>query len=136
MPLTDQQRKIVTESFARLVPVSTEATRFFYERLEIAPETRSMFDSTDMTEQGLKLMRTLGMSVRGLYDLNEITLMLHELGERHIGYGVTKDQYDFVKVALIDMIQYCLGKEFTPELHDAWVAAYDLITSIIVSVYD
>lgn len=137
MALTDQQRQLVTQSFARLVPISNEATTVFYNRLwEIAPETRSMFKTTDMSQQGIKLMQTLGMSVRALHDLSEIAPLLHELGTRHIGYGVTKDQYRLVEVALLEMIQHCLGEDFTHEMREAWIAAYALIADMTMRAYE
>jgi hemoglobin-like flavoprotein len=137
MSMTNQQRQIVTESFARLVPITSEATAMFYNRLwEIAPETKSLFQSTDMAHQGVKLMQTLGMSVRALHDPDSIVPLLRDLGRRHIDYGVTRDQFDLVKSALLWMIQGCLGQDFTPEVQEAWIAAYDLIASMTVSAYE
>ena len=137
MTLTDQQRQLVTESFARLVPISSEATTVFYNRLwEIAPETRALFSTTDMSQQGIKLMQTLGMSVRALHDMSEIAPLLHELGARHIGYGVTRAQYSLVETALLAMIEHCLGADFTPEVREAWIAAYALIAEMTLRAYD
>lgn len=135
--ITDKQRQLVTLSFARLVPISNEAAAMFYNRLwEIAPETRAMFHSTDMTQLGMKIMQTLGVTVRALHDLDSISPMLQDLGRRHMSYGVTREQYELVKAALLWMIEQTLKKDFTPETRAAWIAAYDLITSIVTSAYD
>jgi hemoglobin-like flavoprotein len=137
MALTDEQRHLVTISFARLVPISSEATSAFYNRLwEIAPETKALFHSVDMTQQGMKLMQTLGIAVRALHDLNSIAPFLTDLGKRHIAYGVTTDQFDLVKAALLWMIEECLAEDFSPATHEAWTAAYDLIASITMSAYE
>jgi nitric oxide dioxygenase len=135
--MTDRQRQLVTTSFARLVPITGEAAQTFYDRLwEIAPETRVLFRSTDMAQQGTKLMQTLGIAVRGLHDPNSIVPLLRDLGQRHIGYGVTRDQFATVKTALLWMIETRLGREFTPEVRDAWSAAYDMIAAMTLSAYD
>ena len=135
--ITDKQRQLVTLSFARLVPISTEAAAMFYNRLwEIAPETRAMFDSVDISQQGMKIMQTLGVTVRALHDLDTISPILQDLGKRHISYGVTREQYELVKSALLWMIEQTLKKDFTPETRAAWIAAYDLITSIVTSAYE
>jgi hemoglobin-like flavoprotein len=135
--ITDKQRQLVTLSFARLLPISNEATTIFYERLwDIAPETKAMFDGTDMKQLGMKIMQTLGVTVRALHDLDSISPMLQDLGRRHMSYGVTREQYDLVKAALLWMIEQCLKKDFTSETHAAWIVAYDLIASIITSGYD
>lgn len=137
MSMTDQQRQLVTESFAHLVPISEEAAAMFYERLwEIAPETKALFQHVEMRQQGLKLMQTLGVTVRSLHDLDNISPMLYELGQRHIGYGVGKEQYDLVKDALLWMIENVLGATYTPEVQAAWDAAYDLIASLTLRAYD
>ena len=131
MALTDEQRHLVTTSFARLVPITTDATTIFYERLwNLAPETRALFQAADMSQQGLKLMQTLGVAVRALHDLDSIRPFLHDLGRRHQGYGVTKAQFEPVRSALLWMIEQCLKEEFTPETRQAWNAAYDLIASM------
>ena len=137
MVLTDQQRQLVTDSFARLVPLSNEATAVFYNRLwEIAPETKSLFHTSDMTQQGLKLMQTLGVSVRALHNPDSLVPLLQDLSKRHIGYGVTKEQFEPVKSALLWMIEHCLESDFTYETREAWIAAYDLIATITISAYE
>ncbi len=136
MSLTDHQRQLVTASFARLVPLSSKATSLFYSRLwEIAPETKPLFHATDMNQQGMKLMQTLGVTVRSLHDLDSIFPYLRELGQRHIHYGVSKDHFDQVKSALLWTIKECLGRDFTPETQEAWDAAYNLIASMTTSAY-
>jgi hemoglobin-like flavoprotein len=135
--LTDHQRRLVTDSFTRLVPISTEAAALFYNRLwEIAPETKALFSSTDMAAQGMKLMQTLGVAVRALHDLDGLTPILRDLGQRHIGYGVSRQQYDAIGAALLWMLEHFLGDDFTPELRDAWDSAYRLISDITQQVYD
>lgn len=137
MSLTERQRDLVTSSFARLVPISNEATSLFYERLwQIAPETKPLFHHTDMDALGLKLMQTLGLAVRSLHDTTTLTPLMRELGQRHIGYGVSQEQYEQVKGALLWMIEKKLGRSFNQETREAWIAAYDLIASIAISAYE
>jgi nitric oxide dioxygenase len=135
-PLTEKQRQIVTASFARIVPITSEATATFYNHLwEIAPETKRLFQNTDMTQQGMKLMQTLGMAVRALHDPDSIMPMLRDLGKRHIGYGVTIEQYELIRAALLRMIEHSIGRDFNDETRDAWNAAYDLIADMTTSAY-
>lgn len=135
--LSVAQREIVTTSFARLVPMTERVTTLFYQSLwTIAPETQSMFASTDMHQQGAKLMQTLGVAVRALHDLSSIEPYLYDLGARHISYGVSKSQYSLVKVALLRTVEQCLERDFTPAVHDAWSAAYDLIAEATMRAYE
>ncbi|MBI5929751.1 MAG: hemin receptor [Chloroflexi bacterium] len=137
MSLTDKQRQLVSASFAQLVPVTKEATSVFYNHLwSIAPETKTMFHLEDIEQQGIKLMQTLGIAVRAIHDLNTIGPFLYDLGQRHITYGVSKDQYNLVKSALLTMIEHCLGGDFTPEVREAWDVTYNIITDLTLTAYD
>lgn len=84
----------------------------------------------------MKLMQTLGVAVRALHDLDAISPFLQDLGKCHIRYGVSKDQYELVKVALLSMRENCLEQDYTPEMQEAWIAAYDLIAGITTSAYE
>lgn len=137
MTLTDDQVRLLTESFARLVPMSTEAAALFYGRLwEIAPETKSLFKNVDMNEQGIKLMQMLGVTVRALHNPDSVVPLLRDLGTRHIDYGVTREHYQLLGDALLWMIEQCLREDFSPEIRAAWIAGYDLMASIAITVYE
>ena len=63
---------LIQDSFAKVAPISDQAAEIFYARLfETAPEVKSLFNG-DMSEQGAKLMATLGAVVGGLDDLDAI----------------------------------------------------------------
>ena len=64
--MTPDQVKAIQDSFKLVAPISEQAAALFYGRLfEIAPEVKPLFRG-DMTEQGRKLMATLGVVVNSL----------------------------------------------------------------------
>ena len=66
MTLTPQHELLVRSTWALVKPIREEAARLFYGRLlEIDPSTRPLFASTDMTEQGKKLMQMIDVAVAG-----------------------------------------------------------------------
>lgn len=137
MSLTDAEKLLVTESFAKVAPISEKAAELFYNRLwEIDPETKTLFKSTNMREQGRKLMQTLATAVGALHNLEGIVPVVQQLGKRHIAYGVKKEQYDTVGQALIWTLEQGLGADFTPETRDAWVKVYGLLASVATSAYE
>lgn len=122
----------VQASFAKVVPISETAAELFYGRLfEIAPQTKSMFKG-DMSEQGKKLMMTLGVVVNGLKDLPSIVPVAQKLAIKHVDYGVEAEHYTYVGEALIWTLGQGLGDAFTDETEKAWLSAYSTLSSVMI----
>lgn len=129
--MTPHQVQIVQESFVKVLPIAPAAAELFYARLfEIDPNLKRLFKK-DMKEQGRMLMAMIGGAVRGLDNPAPLIPVLKDLGARHVGYGVEEHHYDTVGEALIWTLQKGLGEAFTDELCDAWVAAYQLLASVM-----
>ena len=127
-----EQVKLVQESFEKVRPIADQASETFYQRLfEIAPSYRSMFKN-DMRKQGAMLMSTLGLAVGSLNNLETILPAVRSLGRRHAGYGVTAEHYMPVAEAFLWTLEHYLGEDFTPELKDAWVAAYMILAGEMI----
>lgn len=136
MAVTDEQKQLVVDSFAKVTAISDKAAELFYSRLwEIAPETQVLFRYTDMQKQGTKLMQTLGLAVSSLYRLESFLPALRELGQRHIAYGVKEEDYEAVGTALIWTLEQGLGDAFTPEVKQAWIDVYGVLSGTATSVY-
>ena len=127
--MTPQQKHLVQTTFAKVAPIADEAAALFYGRLfELDPSLRPMF-TTDLKEQGRKLMRMIGMAVNGLDRLDELVPVVRQLGARHAGYGVRDEHYGTVATALVWTLEQGLGPAFTPEVKDAWVAVYGVLAT-------
>lgn len=129
--MTPDQITMIQESFTKVAPISDAAAEIFYARLfEIAPEVKPYFKG-DMTEQGAKLMTTLGVVVNGLRDLDKIVPVAEKLAVKHVDYGVKAEDYSSVGAALVYTLEQGLGDDFTPDLKDSWVAAYTTLSSVM-----
>jgi hemoglobin-like flavoprotein len=136
MSLSEAEKLLVTESFAKVAPISEKAAELFYNRLwEIDPSTKDLFKKTNMREQGRKLMQTLATAVGALHNLEAIIPVVEQLGRRHIAYGVKKEQYDTVGQALLWTLEQGLGADFTPEVKEAWTKVYTLLASVATTAY-
>jgi nitric oxide dioxygenase len=125
--MTPQDIKLIQDSFAKVAPIADQAAALFYGRLfEIAPEVRPLFNA-DISEQGKKLMATLGVAVASLEKFDALKPVLEDLARRHVAYGVRDDHYAPVGAALIWTLQQGLGESFTDPTRDAWLAAYTAI---------
>jgi len=130
--MTPDQINLVKTSFAKVVPIASDAAAIFYARLfETNPEFRPMFKS-DLVEQGDKLMKMLATAVNGLDRLDDILPAVRALAARHVGYGVAPEHYGAVGAALLWTLGQGLGPEFTPEAEEAWAATYETLSSAMI----
>ena len=126
------QIKLVQDSFAKVAPISEQAAVLFYGRLfEVAPSVRAMFPD-DMTEQRKKLMATLAVVVNGLTNLEAILPAASALAKRHVNYGAKPEHYPVVGGALLWTLEKGLGEAWTPEVAEAWTAAYGTLSGYMI----
>ena len=129
--MTPEQKKLVQQSFAKVLPIKEQAAELFYGRLfELDPSLRPMFKG-DMKRQGAMLMSVLAMAVNGLDRLHAIVPAVEALGRRHVGYGVRDEHYETVGAALLWTLEKGLGTAFTPETRAAWAACYGLLAGVM-----
>jgi len=126
--LSDETIRLVRASAALLPADDMAHVHAFYGRLfELAPEVRPMFKSS-VAVQARKLADTLGWIVANLDDPGTMMTTLQQLGVRHKEYGVVVGHYAPVGSALIRMFQVTLGDRFTPEMEEAWLETYAVIS--------
>jgi len=127
-----QQVALVQESFGRVAPAADAVADAFYDRLfEMSPDVRTLFPD-EMGPQKKKLMQMLGMAVAGLDRPDEVVPVLQGLGSRHADYGVEERHYGDVGAALLHTLEGGLGEEWTPDVRDAWVATWGLVSGVMI----
>ena len=131
--MTPDQVKLVQQSFTKVAPISEQAAMLFYDRLfEVAPSVKAMFPD-DMTEQRKKLMAMLAVVVNGLSNLESVLPAASALAKRHVIYGAKLEHYPVVGSALLWTLEKGLGDGWTPEVADAWTAAYGTLSGFMIS---
>jgi hemoglobin-like flavoprotein len=124
MNMTTRQIELVRESFRLVKPISDAAGRLFYQRLiRLDPSLEPMFHGK-LEEQGRKLMQMIGALVGMLDHIDQVTMVLADLGRKHAAYGVRDSHYALGGAALIWTLEQGLGDAFTTEVRSAWVALY------------
>jgi nitric oxide dioxygenase len=131
--MTPSQIQLVQDSFAKVAPISEQAAILFYDRLfEVAPQVKAMFPA-DLTEQRKKLMGTLAVVVGGLTNLEAVLPAASALAKRHVSYGAVPEHYPVVGSALLWTLEKGLGEAWTPDVADAWSAAYGTLSGYMIS---
>jgi nitric oxide dioxygenase len=131
-PMTPQQIDLVQSSFQSVLPIRALAAKLFYERLFVLdPSLRPMF-KTDLSIQGEKLMLTLATAVNHLRRPDQVVPMVESLGRRHAAYGVKDSHYKTVGEALLWTLEQGLGADFTPDVKDAWISCFTLVSTVMM----
>lgn len=105
----------------------------FYTKLFMtAPKLRHLF-STSKEEQSKKLIEMLNVIVGRLNRLDELTEDIRQLALRHAGYGVKAEHYNAVGMALLWTLEKGLGKDWTKDVEDAWVACYTILADTMIN---
>jgi nitric oxide dioxygenase len=130
--ITAQQIELVQSSFQQVLPIAELAGELLYGRIFVlAPETRALFDE-DIRPQARRLMAAVKIAVDGLDRLEEVAPFLVKLGARHVRYGVRPEHFDVGGEALLWTLEQALGDAFTPEVRDAWGAAWGVVAGAMV----
>ena len=94
--------EVLEQSFERVKPHATEfASSFYNNLLTDYPQLRPLFANTTMEEQEKKLMMSLVLVIENLRNLGYLTIILKQLGERHVRYGTMKEHDPMVGAALL-----------------------------------
>lgn len=130
--MTPEQKQLVKESWAKVLPISETAAELFYGRLfSEYPEVKPYFKG-DMKEQGKKLMAMLNTAVNGLDNLEALIEPLKASGKAHKDYGVKAEDYDKVGAAFLWTLGQGLGDDFTDEVKDAWLVTYTTVAGVMI----
>ncbi|WP_443111206.1 globin domain-containing protein [Amycolatopsis sp. CB00013] len=123
-----QLAKLIRESFAAVETKSEELSQYFYGALfAVSPDARALFP-INMATQRNRLLRALVYVVQMVDRPDELATFLSQLGRDHRKFDVLGRHYDAVGVALIAALKRFLKDDWTPEVEDAWVTAYGVIS--------
>ena len=127
--MTPKQIALVQGSWKDVLRVADVAAKLFYSRLFfLDPSLAPMFRG-DMGEQGRKIIAMITVAVNGLVRIETLVPLIEALGRRHAGYGVKDEHYATVASALLWTLEQGLGDDFTPEVREAWSAAYGVLAT-------
>jgi methyl-accepting chemotaxis protein len=119
---------LVRASWAKISGDLDGAGRLFYATLfEMHPEAREAFKNTNMEQQPKRLMKMVDAAVGLLDKPDELVPVLHELGRRHIKYGVVDAHYPLVGGALLATLGKALGPAFDEATAAAWGRIYGVL---------
>ncbi|GAM42106.1 hypothetical protein EIK77_008032 [Talaromyces pinophilus] len=133
--MTPEQISVVTRTVPVLEQYGQLITRVFYRNMLAAhPELKSVFNMTNQHtgHQAKVLAQALYAYAANIHSLEVLGPMLELVCQKHASLHITPDQYDIVGKYLIEAMQEVLGDNFTPDIQDAWTAAYGQLAGLMI----
>ena len=125
--------ELLEQSFSQVSDRAIAFSASFYEALfRHYPELEPMFANVSLEAQEKKLVLSLAAIVENLRNPEVMRQALLSLGARHVQVGTVKEHYPLVGQALIETFEMYLGDRWTPEVANAWLEAYDAISSTML----
>jgi hemoglobin-like flavoprotein len=131
-PLTRAAIARVQDSYRHISRNGPLAPLFYARLFAQYPDTRALFP-VDMTRQHAHFNVALAILVWNLEFLAGLDDPLHELGARHVGYGVRREHYAQFRDTLIELLAECAGDLWSPRLRDDW---WEALTQVIAVLLD
>ena len=130
--MTPERQQMIEDTWCALEPTALRFVEAAVERLlEIAPESRSMFNGVGITNSYAAIAGLLGQLVGALDEPKRFVPLAVRIGRDNADRGVDARLYSSAGDALIWALHQHLGSSFTPEIRRAWVEGHHLAAAIM-----
>ncbi len=132
--MTTEQKNIVLATVPFLKENGVELTSHFYNRMfQHNPELKNLFNLGNQ-QQGKQQHALAGAVLAYAENINDPSVLLpviDRIGQKHTSLDIKPDQYQIVGKHLLASIAEILGNAATPEILDAWKAAYIQLAAVM-----
>lgn len=138
--MTDTLTPVQVDIIKATVPVVKEhgnaiTTLFYQSLLSDVPELRNLFNHANQVRghQAAALAGALYAYAANIENLAPLTAALERIDQKHASLYIKPAQYDVVGTYLLRAMGEILGDALTPDIHDAWAAAYTQLANLMIS---
>lgn len=135
MALTPQQVQIIRSTVPVLQEHGTNITSTFYKTvLEENPALHNIFNQTNQenNHQAKALAGSLLAYASHIDDLGALTPAVERITHKHVSLYIQPEHYKVVGEGLLRAMGTVLGDALTPEVLEAWTAAYWQLANIFI----
>lgn len=136
MALTEEQVKIIKATVPVLEEHGTTVTAAFYRNLlGENPELNSVFNTTNQLNghQQKALAGAVYAYAVHIDNLGVLAPAVETIVHKHASLHIQPEQYKIVGTYLLAAMKEVLGDALTPEIHDAWAAAYFQLADLLIA---
>jgi nitric oxide dioxygenase len=135
-PLTVSQLAIVKSTAPVLKQHGEAITTLFYRNMLVAhPELNDIFNQTGQATgaQPRALAGAIFAYATYVDDLAQLKALVERIAHKHVSLTIQPEHYPIVGKYLIEAIAIVLGDAVTPEVADAWTAAYYALADVFIN---
>jgi len=102
-------------------------TVFYSKVVEKMPEAMCLFSKKNSDAVANELVHMISVTIRKLWEPQNLLQMLFALGDRHVTYGVkSASSVGCYCECMIDALKFCSGSSWNLEFEDAWLQVVSL----------
>ncbi|KAF3070803.1 Flavohemoprotein [Daldinia childiae] len=135
-PISPEHIAIVKATAPVLKEHGATITTLFYKNLIAAhPELKNVFSMSNQTSgaQPRALAGAVFAYATYVDDLGQLKALVERIAHKHESLNVQADHYPIVGKYLIEAVAAVLGDACTPEIAEAWTAAYGALADIFIN---
>ncbi|AXI82512.1 NO-inducible flavohemoprotein [Xylella taiwanensis] len=124
---------IIKATVPALAEHGTEIVAAMYRRLFEDQDIEALFNQKNQNNgtQIHALAAAILAYARNIDNLGVLGSAVERIAQKHVGYAIHPEHYPYVATALLSAIKEVLGDVATPEVLDAWGAAYWCIANLL-----
>ncbi|KAI1497899.1 flavohemo protein [Biscogniauxia marginata] len=135
-PLTPSQIATVKATAPTLKEHGTAITTLFYDNIiSDVPELKNVFNLTNQATGAQPRALAAAVLAYATYvdDLAQLKAAVETIARKHASLNIQAEHYPLVGKYLLDAVAKVLGDACTPEIAEAWTAAYAALADIFIN---
>lgn len=133
--LTDQHIQIIKSTIPLLEQAGSALTTHFYQRMFAAhPELQDIFNMSNQHtgRQQVALFEAIAAYAKNIENLAALSSAVERIAHKHTSLRIQPEHYAIVGHHLLETLRDLVPEQFTPEVEEAWTAAYEFLASIFI----
>ncbi|MFA0087473.1 nitric oxide dioxygenase [Vibrio sp. 10N.286.49.C2] len=133
--LTNQHIDIVKSTIPLLESAGPALTQHFYQRMfSHNPELKDIFNMTHQQtgRQSVALFEAIAAYAKNIENLAALSSAVERIAHKHTSFNIKAEHYQIVGLHLIETLRELAPDAFTPDVEEAWTAAYLFLAQIFI----
>ncbi|WP_038177365.1 NO-inducible flavohemoprotein [Vibrio pacinii] len=133
--LNNHHIEVVKSTIPLLESAGPALTEHFYQRMfNHNPELKDIFNMTNQKtgRQSVALFEAIAAYAKNIENLSALTTAVERIAHKHTSFNIQAEHYQVVGHHLIETLRELASDAFTPQVEEAWTAAYLFLAQIFI----